>query len=226
VERSNVLDYVPGRTPAPAPPPPDTSVPRAVFGWLAARLAARRRHDLPIGEPSLRADVALGFATVAGESVVWPEVTFPGGARLGLLVRRAEPEPPIAVEARFARRLDGHAASNSRQLGDLLRDTLRLHRAYGDSGLPVQVLLATDEFRTYLAGRRPPLRLLRPDAAGTEVSVEIVPDTLEDAARNRLGDMLGGHEPGTLRLVYDVLGYAPVGALHLAMWRVASVQEV
>ncbi len=221
-----MLDYVPGRTAPPAPPPPDTSLPREVFSWLAARLAARRREDLPVGEAGLRADVALGFAAVAGDNAVWPEVTYPGGGRLGLLVRRAQPEPPIAVEARYARRLDGQAAPSARQLGDLLRDTLRLGRAFGETGLPVQVLLCTDEFRTYLATQRPPLRLLRPDVAGTEVAVDVALDDLEDAARNRLGDALMGHGARSLRLVFDVLGYAPVGALHLAMWRVASVQEI
>jgi hypothetical protein len=224
-ERSDVLDYVPGRMPSPIAPPPDTSLPRQVFSWLAARLAARRREDLPIGEPGLRADLALGFAVAAGDDVVWPEVAYPGGARLGLLVRRAMPEPPIAVEARYARRIDGQATPSARQLGELLRDTLRLYRAWGESGLPVQVLLSTDEFRTYLAGQRPPLRLLRPDVAGTELAVDIAPDTLDDAARHRLSEVLSGPDVRSLRLSFDVLGYAPVGALHLAMWRVAAVQE-
>lgn len=220
----DVLDYVPGRTAPPAPPPPDTSLPRAVFSWLAARLAARRRDDLPIGEPGLRADLALGFAVQAGHESVWPEVAYPGGARLGLLVRRPEPEPAIAVECRYARRGDGaQAAPNARQLGDLLRDALRLHRAFGERGLPIQVLLCTDEFRTYLGVISPALRVLRPDAAGNAVTAALPLDSLEAAARSRLTDVLDGRDSGTLSLTLDVLGYAPVGALHLGMWRVVAV---
>ena len=73
---------------APEPPPgPDTSLPRAVFPWLAARIGARRRDSLPLSETSLRGDLALGFAAQIGEQFVWPEALYEGenGPRLNLL---------------------------------------------------------------------------------------------------------------------------------------------
>ena len=222
-----MLDYVPGRSSPPIPPAPDTSLPRAVFPWLAARLAARRRDDLPITEGSLRADLALGFAAQVGDEAVWPEARYDaaGGARLGLLVRRPDPDGPVAVASQYARRADaGQASLSARQLGDVLRDAVRLHRAFGTSGLPVQVLLCTDEFRTYLAGLRPPLRLLRPDSAGHDVTAELALDGVEDATRNRLADTLNGQQATALRVAFDVLGYAPVGPLHLGMWRVVDAR--
>ena len=224
-----MLDYVPGRSNAPAPPAPDTSLPKAVFPWVVARLAARRRDDLPISEQSLRADLALGFAAQLDCEAVWPEDRYAGegSARLGVLVRRPEPDEPVAVASAYARRADpGQASLNARQLGDLLRDALRLHRAFGTGGLPVQVLLCTDEFRSYLAALRPPLRLLRPDSPGADVRADLPLDDIEDATRHRLGDLLGTQPVAVLRLTLDVLAYAPVGALHLGMWRVVDARLI
>ena len=217
-------DFIP-REPE-RPKGPDTSLPRAVFPWLAARIAARRREDLPVSDASLRADVALGFAAQAGPDLVWPEVSYGGetGPRLHLLVRRPPPAPPIAVACQYPRRTSpGQLPATARQLGDLLRDSLRLAQGFGASGLPLQVLLCTDEFRTYLMGLQPPLRLLRSDAAGTEVRVALLLDDLEEGTRTRLADALAeGHT--TLHLALEVLGYAPVGPLHLGMWRVVEAR--
>jgi hypothetical protein len=214
-------DFVPARAETPAVP--DTALPRAVFPWLAARIAARRRDNLPVSDASLRADLSLGFAAQAGEAFVWPEVSYEGetGARLHLLARPPE-KPPIAVACQYPRRSSpGQLPATARQLGDVLRDSLRLAKAFGARGLPLQVLLCTDEFRTYLAGLHPPLRILRPDAAGTTVEADLSIPDLEEGTHTRLAEALtaGGT---TLHLALDVLGYAPVGPLHLGMWRVVA----
>src|SRR5262249_1540746 len=142
-------------------------------------------------------------------------------------------------------------------------------------GLPLLLLLCTDEFRTYLAGQRPPLRPLRPDSVDQELHAELPLAGLEDATLNRLGELVtegartlrltldvlarppvrrlrrasvgrelqaelprAGLEDAplnrlgelvtegarTLRLTLDVLGYAPVGPLHLGLWRVAEAR--
>ena len=221
-----MLDYVPGRSHPTARQAPDTTPCRTVFPWLVQRLAVRWREDLPITEPSLRADLALGFAAEFDRDAVWPEGLYGAsdGPRLGLLVRRPAPNGLIAVECRYPRRdAGGRDASGARGLGDLLRDALRLCRAF-EHGLPVQVLLCTDEFRSYLAALRPPLRPLRPDSIGNELRVEMPLDALEEAARNRLADLLDGRQATAVQLVLDVLGYAPVGPLHLGMWRVAEAR--
>jgi hypothetical protein len=218
-----VIDYVPGR---PAPPAkPDTTLARAVFPWLVARLAARRREDMPVTEASLRADAALGFAAQAGDGNVWPEAQYDGAgsARLGLLVRQPEPAVPLALECRYARRADAGQQNAARQYGDLLRDALRLHRSFGERGLPLLLLLCTDEFRTYFAAQRPPLRPLRPDSVDQELRAELRLSGLEDATLNRLGE-LDTEGAQTLHLTLDVLGYAPVGPLHLGLWRVAEAR--
>lgn len=221
-----MIDYIPRRPDA--APPPDTSVCQAVFARLAARLAARRRDDLPITEAALRAEVALCFAAECGVDAVWPEARSGAdsqGQRLGLLVRRAGPEPLIGVECRYPHRpAPGQASPVARQLGDLLRDSERLARGFGADGLPVQVLLATDEFRAYLGALTPPLRLLRPEAAGTEVTCRLTLDALEDATRHRLAAAAASDTRTTLRLACDVLAYTPVGPLHLAMWRVVMAE--
>ena len=216
-------DFVPRE---PERPPVDTSLPRAVFPWLAARLAARRRENLPVSDAGLRADLALGFAAQVGEGPVWPEVSYGGetGPRLHLLVRQPTPKPVVAVACQYPRRTSpGQPSATARQLGDLLRDALRLAQGFGTNGVPLQVLLCTDEFRTYLNGLRPSLRLLRPDAAGTEVCMELPLSNLEDGTRTRLADALT-EQHATLHLALDVLGYAPVGPLHLGMWRVAGAR--
>src|SRR5262249_25139851 len=46
---------------------------------------------------------------------------------------------------------------------------------------------------------------------------------LEDATLNRLGELVT-EGARTLRLTLDVLGYAPVGPLHLGLWRVAEAR--
>ncbi|MGH2603600.1 MAG: hypothetical protein ACRDJ9_29970, partial [Dehalococcoidia bacterium] len=144
-------DFVPAKAETPAAP--DTELPRAVFPWLAARIAARRRGNLPVSDASLRADLTLGFAAQAGEAFVWPEASYEGetGARLHLLVRPPE-KPPIAVACQYPRRASpGQLPATARQLGDVLRDAIRLAKTFGGRGLPLQVLLCTDEFRSYLA---------------------------------------------------------------------------
>jgi hypothetical protein len=220
---ASLRDFVPAATPEP-PPGPDTSLPRAVFPWLAARIGARRRDNLPLSEASLRGDLALGFSGQIGEQFVWPEALYEGdnGPRLNLLVRPPESKSAIAAACQFPRRANpGQLPATARQLGDLLRDSLRLARFFGDKGLPLQVILCTDEFRNYLNTLRPPLRVLRPDAAGTETRVELPLNELEDGTLTRLTDSLSeGHT--TLHLAFDVLGYAPVGPLHLGMWRVTD----
>lgn len=208
------------------PPPVDTSLPRAVFPWLVARISARRRDDLPVSEASLRGDIALGFATRVGEAFVWPEALYEGetGPRLPLLVRPPSPALPVAVAPLYPRRSSpGQLPATARQFGDLLRDSLRLARAFGAGALPVQVLLCTDELRTYLTGLRPPLRLLRADAVGTELRAEIPLASLEEGTRTRLTESVS-EQSTSLHLALDVLGYAPVGPLHLGMWRVVEAQ--
>lgn len=220
---ASLRDFVPAAAPEP-PPGPDTSLPRAVFPWLAARIGARRRDNLPLSETSLRGDLALGFAGQIGEQFVWPEALYEGenGPRLNLLVRPPESQPAIAVACQFPRRANpGQLPATARQFGDLLRDSLRLARFFGDKGLPLQVILCTDEFRSYLNTLRPPLRVLRPDAAGAEVRVELPLNELEDGTLTRLADSLT-EQHTTLHLAFDVLGYAPVGPLHLGMWRVTD----
>jgi hypothetical protein len=219
----------PAATPAPPPPEPaappvDTTLPRAVFPWLAARIVARRRESLPISEASLRADLALGFAAEVGEAHFWPEALYEGesGPRLHLLVRPPDGKPSVAVASQYPRRANpGQLPATGRQLGDLLRDSLRLAKSFGAGGLPVQVLLCTDEFRTYLSTLRPPLRLLRADAVGGVVAVDLPLSELGDATLTRLADAFGERHT-TLHLVLEVLGYAPVGPMHLGMWRVAA----
>ena len=213
-------DFIPREPDRPVAP--DTSLPRAVFPWLVTRIADRRRDNLPVSEASLRADIALGFAAQVGEQAVWPEVAFEGatGPRLNLLVRRPDGPPPIAVACQYPRGSNaGQAPATARQLGDLLRDSLRLAKAFG-GGLPLQVLLCTDEFRTYLTGLRPPLRLLRPDAAGNDLVIDLPLTNLDDGARTRVAEAAAPH--AALHLAFDVLGYAPVGPLHLGMWRVTE----
>lgn len=206
-------------------------MPRTVFAWLRERLTARRRDDLPLTEAALRADLALGFALETGADAVWPEVTLAaagggtqaGGRRLTLLVRR-EGQPLIGVECGVARRNAGERSSPAaRQFGDLLRDALRLYQSLGDGGLPVQTLLCADEFRTYLNEARPPLRLLRPDSAGSNLRTVMPLADLEETTRNRLAESLSD-DATALRLEFDMLGVAPVGPLHLAMWRVAEAR--
>jgi hypothetical protein len=217
---ASLRDFVPAAAEEP-PPGPDTSLPRAVFPWLSARIGARRRDNLPLSEASLRGDLALGFAAQIGEQFVWPEALYEGenGPRLNLLVRPPESKQSIAVACLYPRRANpGQLPATARQFGDMLRDSLRLARAF-DKGLPLQVLLCTDEFRSYLGTLRPPLRILRPDAAGSEVRVELPLNTLEDGTLTRLADSLT-EQHTTLHLAFDVLGYAPVGPLHLGMWRV------
>jgi hypothetical protein len=85
------------------------------------------------------------------------------------------------------------------------------------------VVLCTDEFRTYLAGLRPPLRLLRGDSAGNEVRVDLSLETLDEGTLTRLADALTP-EQSALHLAFEVLGYAPVGPLHLGMWRVIDAR--
>ncbi|MGD9891702.1 MAG: hypothetical protein AB7R89_08270 [Dehalococcoidia bacterium] len=222
---ASLRDFVPAAVPEP-PSGPDTSLPRAVFPWLAARIGARRRDNLPLSEASLRGDVALGFAAQIGEAFVWPEALYEGenGPRLNLLIRPPESKPAIAVACQFPRRANpGQLPATARQFGDLLRDSLRLSRSFGEKGLPVQVLLCTDEFRSYLSTLRPPLRILRPDVAGTEVRVELLLNALDDGTLTRLADSLT-EQHTTLHLALDVLGYAPVGPLHLGMWRVIEAR--
>jgi hypothetical protein len=218
-------DFIP-REPE-KPKGPDTGVARDVFAWLAARIGARRRENLPVSEAGLRADVALGFAARVGEGAVWPEALYgdENGPRLNLLVRQAEPRQRVAVACQYPRRANpGQAPLAARQLGDLLRDTLRLARSFDRADdLPLQVLLCTDEFRTYLAGLRPPLRLLRGDAVATELKVELPLDGLEEATLARITDALRT-EHTALSLAVEVLGYAPVGPLHLGMWRVIEAR--
>jgi hypothetical protein len=219
-------DFVPAAREQPRGP--DTSLPRAVFPWLVARIGARRRDNLPLSETSLRGDTALGFAAQAGEAFVWPEALYEGenGPRLNLLVRQPESKPPVAVACQFPRRTNpGQLPATARQLGDLLRDSLRLANAFAGRGLPIQVLLCTDEFRSYLAALRPPLRVLRPDAAGTELRIDLPLDELEDGTRTRLADAVAEGQTA-LHLTLDVLGYAPVGPLHLGMWRVVAAHPV
>lgn len=217
------MDFVPGRVAA--PPKPDTSLPRAVFAWLAERLAARRRDDLPITEAGLRADLAIGFVLKAGDTAVWPEAGYDGanGPRVSLLVRR-EHGGPVAVASLFPRRPGpGQPPQTGRQFGDLLRECLRLSRHFGTDGLPVVVLLCADDFRTALATPTLGLRLLRPDAVDQEHAVSAVLDDLDPATVSRLRD--GQESTATaLHLTLDVLGYAPVGPLHLGMWRVEDAR--
>ena len=206
---------------------PDTGVARAVFPWLVARIGARRRENLPVSEASLRADVALGFAGQVGAGAVWPEGHYgeENGPRLSVLVRRPEPRQRVAVACQYPRRANpGQAPLTSRQFGDLLRDALRLARSFDRADdLPLQVLLCTDEFRTYLAGLRPPLRVLRGDAVAAEVRVEIPLEALEEGTLTRIADA-GTTEQGVLHLAFEVLGYAPVGPLHLGLWRVVEAR--
>jgi hypothetical protein len=219
---ASLRDFVPAAAEEP-PPGPDTSLPRTVFPWLVARIGARRRDNLPLSEASLRGDLALGFAGQIGEQFVWPEALYEGenGPRLNLLVRQPESNPPIAVACQYPRRANpGQLPATARQFGDLIRDSLRLARYFGEKALPLQVLLCTDEFRSYLGTLRPPLRLLRPDAAGTEVRVELPLNALDDGTLTRLADSLT-EQHTALHLAFDVLGYAPVGPLHLGMWRVS-----
>jgi hypothetical protein len=221
-------DFVPQEAPPEPPPPPpvDTSLPRAVFPWLAARIGARRRENLPISEASLRGDLALGFATEVGEAHVWPEALYEGesGPRLNLLVRPPEGRPPVAIASQYPRRANpGQLPATARQLGDLLRDSLRLAKSFSTDGLPIQVLLCTDELRTYLSTLRPPLRLLRPDAVDSELRLDLPLSDLENATLTRLADALG-EQHTALHLAFEVLGYAPVGPMHLGMWRVAAAQ--
>jgi hypothetical protein len=222
---ASLRDFVPAAAPKP-PPGPDTSLPRAVFPWLAARIGARRRDNLPLSEASLRGDLALGFAGQIGEQFVWPEAFYEGenGPRLNLLVRPPESKLPIAIACQFPRRANpGQLPATARQFGDLLRDSLRLARFFGEKGLPLQVILCTDEFRSYLNSLRPPLRLLRPDAASAETRVELPLHELEDGTLTRLADSLT-EQHTTLHLAFDVLGYAPVGPLHLGLWRVSDAR--
>jgi hypothetical protein len=222
---ASLRDFVPAAAPEP-PSGPNTSLPRAVFPWLAARIGARRRDNLPLSEASLRADLALGFAAQIGEQFVWPEALYEGesGPRLNLLVRPPESKPAIAVACQFPRRANpGQLPATARQFGDLLRDSFRLTRSFGEKGLPLQILLCTDEFRSYLNTLRPPFRILRPDAAGTEVRVELPLNTLEDGTLTRLADSLT-EQHTVLHLAVDVLGYAPVGPLHLGMWRMIETR--
>lgn len=225
------MDYVPGRAPVaaavPVPVPlPDVALPLAVFPWLAARLTARRRENLPITEASLRADLALGFAAQMGEAGVWPEAAYTteGGPRLGMLVKR-ETGNSIAVECRYPHRSSpGQPALSPRQLGDLLRDAMRLHRNFA-TGPRLQVLLCTDEFRVYLTSLRPLPRLLRADSVGEQLQTEFNLNELEDSTRNRLTAELAGQPAEQLRLGVYHLGYAPVGPLHLAMWHVLHAES-
>jgi hypothetical protein len=218
-------DFIP-REPE-KPKGPDTGVAREVFPWLAARIGARRRENLPVSDASLRADVTLGFAAQVGAGSVWPEALYGGenGPRLNLLVRQPEPRQRIAVACQYPRRANpGQLPMTARQLGDLLRDALRLARSFDrHDDLPLQVLLCTDEFRTYLAGLRPPLRLLRGDGVGGELRVDLPLDSLDEGALNRLTDAVTP-EQSTLHLAFEVLGYAPVGPLHLGMWRVVDAR--
>jgi hypothetical protein len=218
-------DFIP-REPE-KPKGPDLGVVQAVFPWLAARIGARRRENLPVSDASLRADVTLGFAAQVGAGSVWPEALYgvENGPRLNLLVRQQEPRQRIAVACQFPRRANpGQLPMTARQLGDLLRDALRLARSFDrHDDLPLQVLLCTDEFRTYLAGLRPALRLLRADGVGSEVRVEVPLDALEDGALTRLADAVT-LEHSALHLAFEVLGYAPVGPLHLGMWRVVEAR--
>lgn len=207
-------------------PGPDTSLPRAVFPWLAARIGARRRDNLPLSEASLRGDLTLGFAGQVGAQFVWPEALYEGesGPRLHLLVRPPESGPPIAVACQYPRRANpGQLPATARQFGDLLRDSLRLAKAFGDKASPLQVLLCTDEFRGYINALRPPLRLLRPDAASAELRLDLPLTELEDGTLTRLADSIT-EQHTTLHLGFDVLGYAPVGPLHLGMWRVIEAR--
>ena len=207
------------------PKGPDTSLARAVFPWLAARIATRRRENLPVSEASLRADVALGFAAQVGEGTVWPEALYgdENGPRLNLLVRQPEPKQRIAVACQYPRRAGpGQLPQTARQFGDLLRDALRLARAFDRADdLPLQVLLCTDEFRTYLAALHPPLRLLRADAVEGEMRIDLPLAELAEGALTRLADAVTD-EHTTLHLAVEVLGYAPVGPLHLGTWRVVE----
>ena len=216
-------DFIP-REPE-KPKGPDTVVARAAFAWLAARIGARRRENLPVSEASLRADVALGFAAREGEGLVWPEALYGDehGPRLNVLVRQPEPRQRVAVTCQYPRRANpGQAPLTARQVGDLLRDALRLARSFDRvDDLPLQVCLCTDEFRTYLAGLRPPLRILRTDAVDAEVKVELPLDALEEGTRTRIADALTA-EHTVVHLTFQVLGYAPVGPLHLGMWRVVE----
>lgn len=217
-------DFVPAAVEEPRGP--DTSLPRAVFPWLTARLGARRRDNLPLSEASLRGDLALGFAAQIGEQFVWPEALYEGehGPRLNLLVRPPDSSAPIAVACQFPRRTNpGHLPATARQLGDLVRDALRLTKAFREPALPLQALLCSDEFRGSLNALRPPLRLLRPDAVGSEVRADLPLAALEDGTLTRLADAIS-EEHTTLHLAFDVLGYAPVGPLHLGMWRVIEAR--